>query len=152
MSGKSKSITESEFIMWRAVFAFAFVDNNLSLEEQELLKSYLYQVPFSTAQLVVLREDIQNPKDVVPLYRKITDHADKKRFCVSARAIVWCEGDMTGQEKEILKRVSCMYEKAEEGILHSTRNHGDVDHYYQQYAKSGVMGLFKQLPLLQLSA
>lgn len=140
---EKSGIHESEFNMWRAVFAFTYVDNMLSLEEQELLHSYLRKVPFSTAQRATLREDLQDPKNVVELYRKITRLEDKERFCVFARAIVWCEGDMSAQEKAILKKVSCFDEDEEEEILESTRDHPYLKTYYQQYAKAGMMGLFK---------
>lgn len=136
--------------MWRAVFAFAYVDNMLSIEEQELLNSYLAKVPFSKSQRVTLKEDLRDPKDVVGLYRKITKPEDKKRFCVLARAIVWCEGDITQQEKAILKKVSCFGEKEEEEILHSTRSDANVESYYNQYAKSGMMGLFKTPHLVEI--
>ena len=142
MHGKA-GIGESEFNMWRAVFAFTFVDNLLSLEEQDLLQSYLRKVPFSQGQLEMLKEDMRNPKDVVGLYRKITNPEDKKRFCVLARAIVWCEGDMDEQEKRILKKVSCLSEPEEDEILRSTRDHPHIKTYYQEYARAGMVGLFK---------
>lgn len=150
MHGKP-GITESEFYMWRAVFAFAYVDNVLSLEEQELLQSYLAQVPFSSAQRIILKEDLRDPKNVVGLYKKITSPEDKKRFCVLARAIVWCEGDVTEQERAILKKVSCFGEKEEQEILHSTRDHPHIEAYYNQYAKSGTIGLFKTPHLVEIS-
>jgi len=143
-------ITASEFAMWRAVFAFAFVDNVLSLEEQELLQSYLATVPFSMGQRQILKEDLRQPKNVVELYNKIADEKDKKRFCVFARAIVWCEGDITQQEAAILKKVSCMKEAANDDILRGTRGHPHINHYYEQYAKSGVVGLFKQPHLVEI--
>ena len=140
----TKGISQSELYMWRAVFAFTFVDNVLSLEEQELLQSYLTKVPFSEDQLETLKNDMRNPsKDVVGFYRKITKPEDKKRFCVLARAIVWCEGDIAEQEKAILKKVSCLSEPAEEEILHATRDNPHIKTYYQEYAKAGMMGLFK---------
>ncbi len=142
MAQKS-GITESEFYMWRAVFAFTFVDRRLSLEEQELLRSYLIKVPFSDGQLARLKDDLRNPQDVVGLYRKITRSEDKERFCILARAIVWCEGDMDAQERAILKKVFCFGEKEEEEILKSTRDHPHIKTYYQNYAKAGTMGLFK---------
>lgn len=136
-------ISESEFNMWRAVFAFTYVDNVLSLEEQGLLNSYLAKVPFTLAQRDILKDDLKDPKDVVMLYRRITGKEDKERFCVLARAIVWCEGDITAQEKAILKKVSCFDEEEEEEILHSTRNHPRIHDYYQDYARAGMVGLMK---------
>ena len=145
-------ISESDFYMWRAVFAFTYVDNVLSLEEQELLQTYLARVPFSKDQLNTLKQDLREPKDVVGLYKKITRAEDKERFCILARAIVWCEGDMLEQERAILKKVSCFDEEEEEELLHSTRRHPHLHDYYQQYAKAGMMGLFKQPPALQMQA
>ncbi|MBU0859787.1 MAG: hypothetical protein KJ667_07600, partial [Alphaproteobacteria bacterium] len=101
-------IPVSTFYMWRAVFAFALVDNMLSIEEQKLLKVYLDTVPFSDAQRAVLRADFKTPQNVESLYKKITNPADRERFCVLARALVWCEGDMDRQEEIILRRVSCL--------------------------------------------
>ncbi|PZO84852.1 MAG: hypothetical protein DI626_07900 [Micavibrio aeruginosavorus] len=145
-------ISESEFYMWRAVFAFTYVDNVLSLEEQELLQSYLKKVPFSRDQLATLKNDLRDPKDVVGLYRKITQAEHKERFCVLARAIVWCEGDMQEQERAILKKVSCFDEEDEEEILNSTRDHPHLHDYYQQYAKAGMMGLFNVPHRVELRA
>ena len=146
-------IHESEFAMWRAVFAFTYVDNMLSLEEQELLQTYLKKVPFSHDQIQILKKDLMEPKDVVTLYKKITRQEDKERFCVLARAIVWCEGSMLDQELAILKKVSCFAEdQEEEELLRSTRGHPHLHDYYQQYAKAGMMGLFKEPPRLQMRA
>lgn len=140
---KQTTVSESEFFMWRAVFAFALVDNMLSLEEQKLLHTYLNAVRFSREQLDTLKDDFTTPQNVESLYRKITDPAHKERFCVLARALVWCEGDMEKQEEAILKRVSCLAKGADDDVLQRTRNHADLQSYYQQYAKAGVAGLMK---------
>ena len=63
-------IHESEFAMWRAVFAFTYVDNVLSLQEQDLLHTFLKKVSFSKDQLDTLKKDMAEPKDVVSLYKK----------------------------------------------------------------------------------
>jgi hypothetical protein len=137
-------VTNSEFYMWRAVFAFAFVDNSLSIEEQELLKSYLNSVPFSADQLKTLKDDFQNPPDVVHMYSAITNQKHREHFCVLARALVWCEGNMDRQEKEILKRVSCL--RGDEGAetLRHSREHAHT--FYRHYAKAGVTGLMRRGP------
>ena len=149
-SNNVTSITESEFFMWRAIFSFAYVDNMLSMEEQELLNSYLAQVPFSKTQRIILKDDLRHPKDVSDLYGHITRSEDKTRFCVLARAIAWCEGDISAQEKQILKKMSCMGVVEEQQILHQTRGHAHVEAYYHQYAKSGMMGLFHEPHLLEI--
>lgn len=147
-----EKITASAFAMWRAVFSFCFVDNVLSIEEQHLLHSYLIKVPFSETQRAILREDLMTPKDVVSLYKKITDIKDKKHFCLLARAIVWSEGRMDQQEEAILRRVSCLKDLPDSDYLKSTRDHPDLHHYHEHYHKAGVMGLFKAPPQLRLRA
>jgi hypothetical protein len=146
----ASNITESEFNMWRAVFAFTFVDSSLSLEEQELLAAYMKKVPFTPEQIDILKEDMENPdeRDVVQLYKRITRKQDKERFCVLCRAIVWSEGDMDAQERKILKKVSCLKDDVDE-ILSSTRDDARLNDYYQYYAKSGMLGLMKAPPALQ---
>lgn len=146
-------VPESEFYMWRAVFAFSLVDNILSLEEQTLLQSYLNSVPFSQDQLAILKGDFKTPQPVEALYKKITEKKDQQRFCVLARALVWCEGDMDKQEQTILKHVGCLASHIDKSdILRGSRNHADLDHYHQNYAKAGVAGLFKHPPAVRLSA
>jgi hypothetical protein len=143
--GQSRQIvTDSEFHMWRAVFAFAFVDNSLSIEEQELLKSYLHQVPFSGTQMNILKEDFKDPPNVVHMFNRITESKHREHFCVLARALVWCEGDMDRQEEMILKRVACL--KSDEGAeaLRRSRDYAHV--FYKHYAKAGVTSLIRRDP------
>ncbi len=148
MGQSQKIITASEFYMWRAVFSFAFVDNTLSIEEQELLQSHMNKVPFSTSQLEILKEDFKNPPNVVEMYNRITNQDHRQHFCVLARALVWCEGDMDAQEEKILKRVSCL--KGNDGMetLRKSREHaGD---FYKHYAKAGVVALMKRAPNFEM--
>lgn len=146
--GERAGISDSEFNMWRAVFAFAYADNALSLEEQDLLSLYLKNVNFSYSQREILKSDLLVPKDVVALYRMIARPKDKERFCVLARAIVWCEGNMGEQEREILRRVSCLAEPKEKSFLKRSRGNPHLRDYYQKYARSGMIGLLKAPPLV----
>lgn len=144
------TVDASEFAMWRAVFAFAYVDNSLSLEEQEILHSYLVKAPFSISQRMILKDDLEHPKDVNIFYKQITRPDDKTRFCVLARALAWCEGDVSAQEKYILKKMSCFGEVVDEEILLKTRGHPHVEEYYHQYAKAGMIGLFRTPHALEI--
>lgn len=136
-----KGVSESQFSMWRAVLAFAFVDNNLSIEEQQTLNRYVFSVPFSDAQLKILRGDFSSPQNVEELYKKITESGDRKRFCEMARVLAWCEGDITKQEEKILKRLSCLKNDAEE-TLKSTRDSDFIKHYHSQYEKAESMAAY----------
>jgi hypothetical protein len=147
----SVKISDSEFAMWRAVFAFSLVDNMLSMEEQGLLRSYLNSVPFSPAQLEIIKADFMRPQNVEAMYKKITEPAHKKRFCVLARALVWCEGDMDLQEAEILRRVACI-KGVDEAILRESRDHPNLENFHQKYAKAGLVGLMKTNAGFQMHA
>ncbi len=148
----SKDISDNEFTMWRAVFAFSLVDNILSIEEQRLLQNYLNAVPFSPAQLAILKNDFREPQDVEALYRSINDPAYRERFCVLARALVWCEGNMEKQEERILRNVACLGHGADADLLRRTRNHPHLDDYYQHYARAGMAGVMKMQPVMNLHA
>lgn len=137
--------------MWRAVFAFSFVDNALLLGERELLRSYLKTVPFSEGQVGVLKKDFEAPQNVEAMYRKITDPEHKKRFCMLARALVWCEGDMDLQEEQILRRVACLKDAPENDFLRASRDHPDLQDFYAHYSRVGVVGLMRAAPGLRMS-
>lgn len=148
----SEMVNDSEFYMWRAVFAFSLADNLLSLEEQDILNSHLKTVPFSQSQLATLKDDLRNPRNVEELYKRITHAEDKKRFCVLSRALAWCEGDMDLQEERILKRVGCIKGSPDEEILRGTREHPNLKDFYKHYSKAGMVGLMKYSPGLQMYA
>lgn len=56
---------------------------------------------------------------------------------------------MAKQEEAILKRVTCLKDDRESEHLHASRHHPHIHDYYQQYAKSGGIGLFKEPPKIQ---
>lgn len=133
-----QTLTESEFTMWRAVFAFSLVDHHLSMEEQKLLSQYLSSVPFSTAQAETLRRDFLMPQDVEALYHAIPTNDLKKRFCELARTLVWSKGDMDLQEKTILRRVSCLGQGTHRTILRESRQSEAILRYHEEYEKAGI--------------
>jgi hypothetical protein len=145
-----KTVSDSEFHMWRAVFAFVLVDGVLSLEEQSLLHSYRRQVPFSMAQLEILKNDFKKPQNVQEMYKKITEPEHKKRFCVLARALSWCEGDMDRQEQAILKKLDCFKSGPDADIMASTRNNPYINTFYQEYSKAGIVGMYKSAHAVQI--
>ena len=62
-----ESIAESEFYMWRAVLAFSMVNNILSLKKKELLRPHFSKIPFSQAQIGILRKNFKKPQNVKDL-------------------------------------------------------------------------------------
>lgn len=139
-------LNDSEFHMWRALFALAFVDNAVSTQEKSILKAYQSGTMFSPEQLAVLRDDFMHPKNVEALHSKITDPRHKARFCALARVLLWCDGDPDRQEEEILRRVACLKEPAEYDILRASRNSPHLHAYYGRYHDAGMLGLMDNIP------
>lgn len=147
----SSGVPESEFNMWRAVFAFSLVDRLLTVEEQSLLSGYLSSVPFSAQQKNILLDDFKNPQDVEKFYRKITEGKDRARFCELARTLVWSKGDMDLQEKIILRRVSCLGNKEGLDILKKSRDSEWVIGWTDKYEEAGLLGMMQHPKLYQAS-
>ncbi len=141
----------SEFNMWRAVFAFSLVDKVLTVEEQSLLSGYLSSIPFSTEQRNILLDDFKTPQDVEKLYNKITEPADRARFCELARTLVWSKGDMDLQEKIILRRVSCLGTKEGKKILMESRSSEWVIGWTDRYEQAGLLGMMQHPNLYQVT-
>ena len=57
-------ISESEFYMWRALFALAHADDVLHKDEVTYLAEILEDVPFTEEQTNTLRDDIYHPKNI----------------------------------------------------------------------------------------
>ena len=142
-------VTDSEFNMWRAVFAFSLVDRLLTVEEQSLLSGYLVSVPFSAEQKNILLDDFKNPQDVEKFYGKISDEKDRARFCELARTLVWSKGDMDMQEKIILRRVSCLGTKEGRKILHESRSSEWVIDWTDRYERAGILGMMQHPKIYQ---
>ena len=143
---------ESEFYMWRAIFAFAMADGELSADELDLLHEYKEYVHFSAHQLQILHDDFLYPQNVEYLYKQITQPEDKHRFCIMARALAWSEGDLDQQEERILKHVSCLGTKEHSDTFHRTRNHPEIEPFIDRYAKGGTMGFLETPHITDLRA
>lgn len=136
-------VTDSEFHMWRTLFALAFMDDVVSAEEKQLLKAYQSDALFNADQLETLRGDFMSPKDPVQMYAKITEQKDKLRFCALARTLIWCDGDPDRQEAEILRRVGCLKSADDFDILRQSRHHPHLHAYYDRYVEAGMLGLIQ---------
>lgn len=103
--------------MWRAVFAFALADGELTLEKQKILTLHVDRVPFSLDQVKTLRNDMRAPQNVENLYCAIVSKTRRERFCALARTLVGCDGDIDLQEKKILQYVGCFKKRDALDIL-----------------------------------
>lgn len=113
---KSAEISQSRFVMWRAVVAMVHADGVVTPHELAFVNDYISDLNLSPEQLAVIGQDLQSPQDTYGLYAQITDMQDKKDFFALARALSWCDGDYDGQEKLIIERLE--------------KNHMDEENYH----------------------
>lgn len=92
-------ITESQFYMWRTLFAIAHADNILADGEIEYMARVLEEISFTPQQTAILKDDITAPKDIEQMFAGITDVQDRILFFDLARELVWADGDF-GQEEQ----------------------------------------------------
>jgi hypothetical protein len=101
----AKIISESEFYMWRAVFATAHADQKVTGEEIRYLAEVLEDNPFTKKQRDVLIQDIVKAQDIAEMFRGITEQTDRARFFRLARELVWVDGDFGKEEQELLLKL-----------------------------------------------
>ncbi len=142
----------SEFYMWRAVFAFAMADREITPGEAALLREYRASLRFTPEQAAQMEQDFAYPPDVQDMYRQITLPEHKQRFCAMARALAWCEGDLDKQDERILKRVSCLGTMEERDHLRKSRENPELQSYYDQYTRNGVTGFYRPPHVLEVRA
>lgn len=102
-------ITDSQFYMWRTLFAMAHVDNTVSDEEVRFMAEALEDIPFSDEQESILRDDIKHPKDVGEMFGRISDDKDQAKFFEFAQKMVWVDGDYGKEEQEIMLKLQSQH-------------------------------------------
>lgn len=101
----SKSVSNSEFYMWRTLVATAHADNKLTNEEIRFLATALEDIAFTKEQNAQLVADIKKPQDVVEMFKGITDVQDQARFFQVARELVWIDGDYGEAEQAVMLKL-----------------------------------------------
>lgn len=99
----SSDITQSRFHMWRAVVAMVHADGVVTPHELSFINDYLKDINLSADQLTIISQDLQTPQDVYDMFAHMTSVEDKRDFFALARALSWCDGDFSRQEKQIIK-------------------------------------------------
>ncbi len=105
----SKTITESQFYMWRTLFAISHADNVVSDEEIRFMTEALEDLPFNEEQKEVLRDDIVNQQDIVEMFGKISNNRDQAAFFKFARELVWIDGDYGKEEQEVMLKLKRLH-------------------------------------------
>lgn len=100
-----KTVSESQFYMWRTLFALAHVDRYVSNDELRFMVEALEDVPFLEDQITILKQDIKEPQDVFEMYQNIKDDTDRIEFFRFAHDMVWADGDFGPEEQKIMLKL-----------------------------------------------
>lgn len=100
-----KELSESQFYMWRTLFAVAHADNVVSIEEVRFMAEALEDIPFSEAQKKILNEDLKDPRDPEEMFAGITDDHDQALFFKHAAALVHVDGRYGEEERKIIVKL-----------------------------------------------
>lgn len=102
---REAGVTDSQFHMWRTLFALAHVDRYVSNDELRFMAEVLEDIPFSEEQKNILAQDIKTPQDVFEMYCKIENDTDRVEFFRFAHDMVWADGDFGPEEQKIMLKL-----------------------------------------------
>jgi hypothetical protein len=102
----SETLDESQFYMWRTLFALVHADHVVTREEQTFMESALDQLTLTDYQRSILVSDTMESADIAEMFKRITDQNDRVEFFRHARILVWCDGDFDQLEQEILAQLT----------------------------------------------
>jgi len=102
-------ITESQFYMWRTLFAMAHADDVVTDEEIRFMMDALEDIPFTPEQMETLKDDIGTAQNIEDMFKKITDDRDQAMFFSFARDLVWIDGDYGAEEQEIMLKLKRLH-------------------------------------------
>lgn len=106
MNIKMPEINQSQFFMWRTLFAIAHADNVLAPGEIEYMARILEEVRFTPEQTATLKDDITTPKDIEEMFAGVTDVQDRIQFFDLARNLVWADGDFGAEEQSAIIKLA----------------------------------------------
>jgi len=100
-----ETLTDSQFYMWRALFALVHADDVVTKEEVRFMAEILEGIPFADDQRAILNNDITEAQDITAMFASITDKKDQAAFFEFARELVWIDGDYGPEEQEIMLKL-----------------------------------------------
>lgn len=107
-----RNLTESQFYMWRTLFALAHADGIVTGEEVRFMAEALEDLPFSDEQRGVLNDDIRYAQRPEDMFSGITDVRDQAAFFKYARRLVHIDGDYGTAEQAVMLRLKEMHIKS----------------------------------------
>lgn len=100
-----QTVTESQFFMWRTLFAVAHADGVVADEEVRFMAEALEDVPFSEEQRAILNEDIRKAQNAEDMFLGITEAQDRAAFFKYARTLVHIDGEYGASEQAVMLRL-----------------------------------------------
>ena len=107
----TEHLTDSQFYMWRALFALVHADDVVTAEEVRFMAEILEDIPFNDDQRAILNKDITEAQDITAMFASITDPKDQAEFFEFARELVWVDGDYGAEEQEIMLKLKEIHVK-----------------------------------------
>ena len=104
-----QGLNDSQFALWRTVFALAHADHVVSDEEVRYLSEILEDVPFSPAQQDMLSADITTARDIEAMFAGITDMRDQALFFKFAGRLVHIDGDYSPEEQAVMLKLKRLH-------------------------------------------
>ncbi len=98
----SGGISQSRFYMWRAVFAMAHADHEISPKEQAFMRAALDKENFTREQRAVLESDIEESQSPGDMFMQIAEQEDRSRFFYYARMLESVEIELADNHREML--------------------------------------------------
>lgn len=148
------SVNESEFYMWRTLFAVAHADNVVTEEEISFMAEILDDVQFTDEQTEILKDDIVNAKNVTEMFSGVINPSDRVKFFEFARDLVWVDGDFASEEQsvmiglykqhisgttvdELVGKITLEFEEDPDAVKHE-------DDYQKKSSAVGMVAAFKK--------
>lgn len=105
-SADDSGVSESQFYMWRTLFAITHADDIVSNEETRFMAEAFETVSFSVEQRQTLEQDVREAQDIEEMFEKISDPEDRRQFFEKARTLVHIDGEYGDEEQEIMLKLS----------------------------------------------
>lgn len=109
----SAGVSDSEFYMWRALFALVHADDVVTHEEIRFMAETFEDVEFSDEQRRIMEEDVKTPQDAEEMFEKITEQAHQVVFFDHARKLIIADGNYAQEEQNVMVR---LYKKHIEAV------------------------------------
>ncbi len=105
-------VNDSQFYMWRTLFAVAHADDVVTDEEVRFMAEALEDVPFSEGQRAVLNEDAKHAQDIQAMFAGVADVHDQAVFFKFATELVHIDGEYGAEEQAVMLKLQELHVKA----------------------------------------